>query len=155
MKYKKKYAFCKDKSLWYISSTIISKTSSSTLSWFPARTLSSSLSMKICAQRKTRRRLFSLSSFFFPWSLALRHQSPAFCARGLCGKNEVPEEEAGHVTYTGLAMSGTLRMWLLLMLFSLCREPQSLSSLSIRWPFLSKNLTVQGKRVLTLHLPLP
>lgn len=155
MKYKKKYAFCKDKSLWYISSTIISKTSSSTLSWFPARTLSSSLSMKICAQRKTRRRLFSLSSFFFPWSHALRHQSPAFCARGLCGKNEVPEEKAGHVTYTGLAMSGTLRMWLLLMLFSLCRERQSMSSLSIRWPFLSKNLRVQGKSVLTLYLPLP
>ena len=35
-----------------------------------------------------------LSSFSFPWSMALRHQSLAFCAR-LYAKYEAPEEKAG------------------------------------------------------------
>ena len=36
-----------------------------------------------------------LPSVPFPWSLAVHHQSLAFCARLYDEKNEAPEEEAG------------------------------------------------------------
>ena len=35
----------------------------------------------------------------FPWSLAVHHQSLAFCARLCHAKNEAPEEEAGMVLF--------------------------------------------------------
>ena len=58
-----------------------------------------SQAMKICAQRKAGRRKHvrhCFPSLPFPWSVALLHQSLAFCA-GLYAKpceNEAPEEEA-------------------------------------------------------------
>ena len=38
-----------------------------------------------------------LPSVSFPWSLAVHHQSLAFCARLYDKKNEAPEEEAGEI----------------------------------------------------------
>ena len=54
--------------------------------------------MKMCAQRKARRRL-RLPSVSFPWSLAGHHQSLASTLPKTKRRNEEPEEEGGDVKY--------------------------------------------------------
>ena len=55
--------------------------------------LDENLRAKEGGKKKTVKTSLLLSSFTFPWSLGLRHQSLAFRGR-LCAKNEAPKEEA-------------------------------------------------------------
>ena len=60
--------------------------------------LDASLRAKEGGKEKTSKTSLLLSSFTFPWSHALRHQSLAFRPR-FCTKNEAPKEEAVSATW--------------------------------------------------------